>query len=84
MFDDKGVFVQEPHCQIIVPLSHSVQSKVDKDQLPIKTVEGNELKFTLLLMEGGYLIPWTENLSTDQWVQNEVVGCILEVSSNGT
>lgn len=40
MFDDKEVCVQEPHCQIIVLLSHSAQSKVDKDQLPVWTGEG--------------------------------------------
>ena len=60
VFDDKEVSVQEPHCQIIVLLAHSAQSKVDKDQLPMWTVEGNK-DLTLLLMEDGYWIPGQRN-----------------------
>lgn len=51
VFDDKEVSVLEPHCQIIVLLSHSAQSKVDKDRLPMWTMEGNKGP-TLLLMGG--------------------------------
>lgn len=66
MFDDKEVSVLEPHCQIIVLLSHSAQSKVDKDRLPMWTIEGNKGP-TLLLMEGGVVYTWTEKLCIDYW-----------------
>lgn len=44
--------MQEPHCQIIVLLSHSAQSKVDKDQLPVWTGEGLTLLRIGLLAYG--------------------------------
>lgn len=55
VFDDKEVFVQEPHCQIIVPLSHSAQSKVDKER-PAVNMDYRGKQRSYIIVNGGRVL----------------------------
>ncbi len=55
VFDDKEVSVREPHCQIIVLLSHSAQSKVDKER-PAATVDYRGKQRSYIIVNGGRVL----------------------------
>lgn len=55
MFDDKEVFMREPHCQIIVPLSHSAQSKVDNEG-PAANMDYRGKQRPYIIVNGGRVL----------------------------
>lgn len=55
VFDDKEVSVPEPHCQIIVLLSHSAQSKVDKERSDFN-VDYRGKPRSYINVEGGWVL----------------------------
>ena len=64
VLDDKEVSVREPHCQIIVLLSHSAQSKVDKGR-PAANMDSRGKQRSYVIVNGGRLLDtWTERVLT--------------------
>lgn len=55
VFDDKEVFVQGPHCQIIVPLFHSAQSKVDRER-PAVNMDYRGKQKSYIIVNGGWVL----------------------------
>lgn len=55
MFDDKEVSVREPHCQIIVLLSHSAQSKVHKER-PAANMDYRGKQRSYIIVNGGRVL----------------------------
>lgn len=65
VFDDKEVSVREPHCQIIVLLSHSAQSKVDIER-PAANMDYRGKQRTFFIVNRGRLMDtWTERPCID-------------------
>lgn len=63
VFDDKEVSMREPHCQIIVLLPHSAQSKVDKGR-PAANMDYWVKQRSYIIVNGGRVLDTcTEKLS---------------------
>lgn len=62
VFDDKEVSVREPHCQIIVLLSHSAQSRVDKERPATNMDYRGKQRFYIIVNGGWALDTWTDRL----------------------
>lgn len=62
VFDDKEVSVREPHCQIIVLLSHSAQSEVDKEGPATDMDYRGKQKSYIDVNRGWALDAWTKRL----------------------